>query len=386
LFNEYNEYDHRSNNLSFITVAVIVIIVVASIVVNINTYQLFSRTLKNLENKVATLQNQISALTEALGNYNQTSIGNLSLPELYINVKDSVVLIRGYRADGAVAGSGFVYNYSSDTLSGPIVITNYHVVEGTTSLSVTFTNGHAYAAQILGSDVYVDLAVLSIDDAPLEEFKSLPIVSSTLLKVGDFVIAVGNPYELVGSMTTGIVSQLGRAIPERLAGGYSIANVIQISAPINPGNSGGPLLNSRGQVVGVTFAIIENSTGVGFAIPSDAILREIAWLVNGDAYPHSWIGVTGTDMTYEIAQEMGTSTTYGWLIVDVFPNSPAKRDDLKAEDIIIAINDTQIISGDDISSYLEKYTSPSQTIIIKIERDGSETTISLVLGTRPTSS
>jgi S1-C subfamily serine protease len=382
----YDEYDNRSNNLSLITVAVIVIIVVASIVININSYQLFSRTIKNLENKVATLQTEISGLKEALGNYNQTSIGNLSLSELYNDVKDSVVLIRGQRADGAVAGSGFVYNYSSDTFSGPIVITNYHVVEGTTSRSVTFTNGHAYAAQILGSDVYVDLAVLSVNYAPIEEFKPLPIVSSTVLKVGDFVIAVGNPYELVGSMTTGIVSQLGRAIPESLAGGYSIANVIQISAPINPGNSGGPLLNSKGQVVGVTFAIIENSTGVGFAIPSDTILREIAWLVNGDAYPHSWIGVSGVDMTYELAQEMDTSTTYGWLIVDVMANSPAERDGLNAEDIIIALNDTQIISGDDLSTYLEKYTSPNQTIIIKIERTGSKTTISLVLGTRPTSS
>jgi S1-C subfamily serine protease len=382
----YDEYDNRSNNLSLITVAVIVIIVVASIVININSYQLFSRTIKNLENKVATLQTEISGLKEALGNYNQTSIGNLSLSELYNDVKDSVVLIRGQRADGAVAGSGFVYNYSSDTFSGPIVITNYHVVEGTTSRSVTFTNGHAYAAQILGSDVYVDLAVLSVNYAPIEEFKPLPIVSSTVLKVGDFVIAVGNPYELVGSMTTGIVSQLGRAIPESLAGGYSIANVIQISAPINPGNSGGPLLNSKGQVVGVTFAIIENSTGVGFAIPSDTILREIAWLVNGDAYPHSWIGVSGVDMTYELAQEMDTSTTYGWLIVDVMANSPAERDGLNAEDIIIALNDTQIISGDDLSTYLEKYTSPNQTIIIKIERTGSKITISLVLGTRPTSS
>ena len=381
----YDEYDNRSNNISLITVAVIVIIVVASIVVNINSYQLFSRTLKNLENKVATLQIQISALTEALGNYNQTSAGNLSLSELYNNVKDSVVLIRGQRTDGAVAGSGFVYHYSSDTFSGPIIITNYHVVEGTTSRSVTFTNGHAYAAQILGSDVYVDLAVLSVDDAPIEEFKPLPIVSSTLLKVGDLVIAIGNPYELVGSMTTGIVSQLGRAIPESLAGGYSIANVIQISAPINPGNSGGPLLNSRGQVVGVTFAIIENSTGVGFAIPSDTIIREIAWLVNGDAYPHSWIGVSGVDMTYELAQEMGTSTTYGWLVVEVMPNSPAKRDGLNADDIIIALNDTQIISGDDLSNYLE-YTSPNQTIIIKVERTGSETFIPLVLGTRPSSS
>lgn len=363
--------------------AVIALIVVAGIVGSIYTYQLCSSRIRELENKVATLQTQISAMTEALGSYNQTLVGNISLSELYDGIKDSVVLIRGQTAHGAVAGSGFVYNYSSDSFSGPIVITNYHVVQGTTSCSVTFTNGYAYSASVLGSDVYVDLAVLSVDGAPPEEFKPLPIVSSSLVRVGDFVIAIGNPYELIGSMTTGIVSQLGRAIPEELAGGYSIANVIQISAPINPGNSGGPLLNSKGQVVGVTFAIIENSTGVGFAIPSDAILREIAWLVNGDSYPHSWIGVMGMDMTYEFAQEMGTSTTYGWLILDVTSLSPAAKYGLKADDIILIMNDTQIINGDEISSYLEEYTSPGQTTNITVERVGSEMIIPLVLGTRP---
>jgi len=379
----FNEYEPRSNRLSLITVAVIAIIVVAGIVGSIYTYQLCSSRIRELENKVATLQTQISAMTEALGSYNQTSVGNISLSELYDGIKDSVVLIRGQTAHGEVAGSGFVYNYSSDSFSGPIVITNYHVVQGTTSCSVTFTNGYAYSASVLGSDVYVDLAVLSVDGAPPEEFKPLPIVSSSLVRVGDFVIAIGNPYELIGSMTTGIVSQLGRAIPEELAGGYSIANVIQISAPINPGNSGGPLLNSKGQVVGVTFAIIENSTGVGFAIPSDAILREIAWLVNGDSYPHSWIGVMGMDMTYELAQEMGTSTTYGWLILDVISLSPAAEYGLEDKDIILAMNDTQIINGDEISSYLEEHTLPDQTTNITVERSGSEIIIPLVLGTRP---
>ncbi len=377
----YNEYEHRSTNLSLVAVAVITIIVVAGIVGNIYTYQLVSDRVRILENKVAALQTQIFALTDALGSYNQTSLGNISLSELYENVKDSVVLVRA----GSVSGSGFVYYY--DFSAQMVVITNYHVihdvVQGTASLSVTFRNGHAYAARVLGSDVYADLAVLSVDGAPSEEFKPLPIVSSSLLKVGELVIAIGNPYELVGSMTTGIVSQLGRAVPEDLAGGYSIANVIQISAPINPGNSGGPLLNSKGQVVGVTFAIIENSTGVGFAIPSNTILREIAWLVNMTSYPHSWIGIMGTDMTYEIAQEMGISTTYGWLIVQVIADSPAARDGLKAQDIIIAINSTQIINGDDISSYLEEYTQPGQTINIRVERGGSEVTVALKLGPRP---
>jgi S1-C subfamily serine protease len=364
--------------------AVIVIagIVVASIVGNIYTYQLFSNTVKNLENKVATLQTQISALTDALGNYSQTSIGNVSLSELYESVKDSVVLIRGQTDIGAVAGSGFVYNYSSDFFSGLVVITNYHVVQDAT-LSVTFRNGHAYSAHVLGSDVYADLAVLSVEDAPLEEFKPLPIVSSSSLKVGDLVIAVGNPYELVGSMTTGVVSQLGRAIPEELAGGYSIANVIQISAPLNPGNSGGPLLNSRGQVVGVTFAIIQNSTGVGFAIPSNTILREIAWLADGMSYPHSWIGVRGTDMTYEIAQEMGAFITYGWLIVEIIAPSPAEQYGLKVDDIIAAINGTQIIGGDDISNYLEEKTEPDDLINIVVERNRANVTVPLVLGIRP---
>ena len=377
----YDEYHPRSDRLSFLAVTVIAVIVVASIVGNIYTYQLFSGTVRNLENKVATLQTQISALTEALSDYNQTSIGNISLSELYASVKDSVVLIRGQTAGGAVAGSGFVYYYNfSDRM---VVITNFHVVQDTTSRYITFRNGNAYSARILGSDVYADLAILAVDDAPAEEFIPLPIVSSSLLKVGDLVIAIGNPYELIGSMTTGVVSQLGRAVPEELAGGYSIANVIQISAPLNPGNSGGPLLNSKGQVVGVTFAIIENSTGVGFAIPSDTILREIAWLVNGDSYPHSWIGVKGRDMNYETAQTRGTTTTYGWLIVEVTPNSPASRAGFQVNDIILAMNDTQIINGDDISSYLEKYTFPDQTVNVTLERNRLEMIIPLTLGVRP---
>jgi S1-C subfamily serine protease len=360
----------------------IVVVSTANVVGYVYLSQRLTDTSRALENKVSTLQNQISALVESLRDSNQTITGNMSLSELYEKVKDSVVLIRGQRASGSVAGSGFVHNYSSDAFSGPVIVTNYHVIRDAI-VSVTFTNGHAYSATILGSDVYADLAVLVVEDAPRDEFKPLPLVSSSLLRVGDFVIALGNPYQLVGSMSTGIVSQLGRAVPEELAGGYSIAGVIQISAPINPGNSGGPLLNSKGQVVGVTFAIIENSTGVGFAIPSDTILREIASLVNGDTYKHSWIGVAGTDMTYELAQQVGTSVTYGWLVVEILPNSPAAHFGLEAQDLIIAVNDTLIIGGDDLSNYLEDKTAPGQSINITVERHGSQVAILLMLGERP---
>lgn len=377
----YSNREHRSDWLSLVAVTVITVVVVAGIFGNIYTFQLFSTNVRSLENKVAALQTQIQAMTAALTNYNQTTIGNVSLSELYDDVKGSVVLVRGQEDEGMVVGSGFIYYYNySDQM---VLVTNYHVVQGTTSRYVTFMNGHAYSASVLGFDVYADLAILSVDGAQPEEFRPLQIISSSLLKVGDLVIAVGNPYELIGSMTTGIVSQLGRAIPEDLAGGYQIANVIQTSAPLNPGNSGGPLLNSKGQVVGITFAIVENSTGVGFAIPSDTILREIAWLVRRDVYPHSWIGVNGTDMNYDRAQELGTTTTWGWLIVDVVSNSPAAKYGLMANDIILALDDREIIRGDDISSYLEKDTSPEQAMNVTIERNHVQMTISLVLGIRP---
>ena len=151
------------------------------------------------------------------------------------------------------------------------MLTNYHVVQGTTDLSVTFSDGNGYSATVLGTDPYSDLAVLSVN-APASEFKPLDIVSSSTLAVGESVIAIGNPYGLVGSLTTGVVSALGRTITEQdIAGEYAIANIIQTSTPINPGNSGGPLLNAVGNVVGITTAIVTNSQGLGFAIPSDTI-------------------------------------------------------------------------------------------------------------------
>jgi len=399
-----NGYEVHSPNRSFAAVIVVAVIAVAGIIGNIYTYEMVSSSVRKVEKRVETLHVQIEALTEALGSYNQTSVGNVTLSELYEDIKDSVVLIHGYVIETTlvgqetteVSGSGFVYNFSG---SGMMVCTNYHVIEDVDppSLTVTFRDGNSYLATKLGEDPYADFAVLSVD-APKEEFKPLPIVSSSLLKVGDLVIAVGNPYGLTGSMTTGIVSQLGRSITEPMTGGYAIADVIQISTPINPGNSGGPLLNSKGQVVGITTAIITQSQGIGFAIPSDTILREIAWLADGMEYEHSWIGVRGIDMTYEIAKTIETSTTYGWLIVSVMNNSPAVKADLRGAtreveiysqitpvggDIILAINNTRMMKGDDISKYLEENTRPNQTINITVERGGSEVLISLILEPRP---
>lgn len=316
------------------------------------------------------------------GNYENITIYQnvTSFSELYENVKESVVLIRGTTNSGTIQGSGFVYN-ASGTM---VVITNYHVVQGTTNRSVTFSDGNGYAATINGTDPYSDSAVLTVN-ASQSEFKPLEIVSSSTLKVGEPVIAIGNPYGLVGSLTTGVVSALGRTITEsQYTGGYAIANIIQTSAPINPGNSGGPLLNYLGNVVGITTAIVQNSQGLGFAIPSNTIRREIQSLIVNGAYDgHSYLGVAGSDMDYDAAQTYGVNVTYGWRIAQVTTGGPASNAGIQVGDIIVGINGTTIRNMDEMSSYLEEYTLPAETVILDISRNNETTELAVILGTRP---
>jgi S1-C subfamily serine protease len=337
----------------------------------------------NLSDQVAALRSQMSALTgfQNVTYQNITIYQNATaLADIYGNVRDSIVLVQGTLSDGTgIQGSGFAYNYADKN----VVITNYHVVQGTSGLSVTFSNGHGYAATVLGTDAYADLAIISVNNASATEFKPLEIVSSSTLRVGEPVIAIGNPYGLVGSLTTGVVSALGRTITEDYAGGFSIANIIQTSTPINPGNSGGPLLNAVGNVVGITTAIVSDSQGLGFATPSNTILREISALVTTGTYTgHSFLGVSGQDMSYDSAQEIGASVTYGWRIATVAAGGPSDGK-LRVDDIIIALNATVIKNNDNLASYLEEKTLPGQTISVTVVRDTGTTNVNVVLGTRP---
>jgi len=234
----------------------IVLFVVGLFVGGLATYYFANRQINNINSQITTLQSQVSDLKgfQNATYQNITILQNgTSLTALYEGVRNSIVLIEGDISGGTQQGSGFVYTFSGRT----VVLTNYHVVQGTTGLSVTFSDGNGYSATVLGTDPYSDLAVLSVN-APASEFKPLDIVSSSTLAVGESVIAIGNPYGLVGSLTTGVVSALGRTITEDIAGDYAIANIIQTSTPINPGNSGGPLLNAVGNVVGITTAIVSN--------------------------------------------------------------------------------------------------------------------------------
>jgi S1-C subfamily serine protease len=335
-----------------------------------------------LHAELAGLQAQVSEL-EGLQNATYQNItiyqNNLSLAEIYANVKDSVILVYGNTSSGYVQGSGFVYSHQGKN----VVITNYHVVQSTTTLSVTFQNGNGYPATILGSDPYADLAILQVD-APKTEFKPLKIVSSSTLRVGESVIAIGNPYGLVGSLTTGVISALGRTITEDAVNHFSIANVIQTSTPINPGNSGGPMLNAAGEVIGVSTAIVSDSQGLSFAIPSNTILREISALISTGTYTgHSYIGINGNDMTYNAAQQLGSTVTYGWRIASVVKNGPSYGK-LQEGDIVIALNGVTIKNNDDLASYLEEKTLPGQNLNITIMRNNEKTTITITLQQRPT--
>jgi S1-C subfamily serine protease len=403
--------EDQKNKTTRFSAALIAIIIMLSLI----TGGLVGYAVSNLtiSGSVSDLQNQVSALKGQVSNLESTSnaatqnstysIGeNASLAPLYSEVKDSVVVVRGITVQydvfnrpyySQVQGSGFIYNFNGQM----VAITNYHVVEDVLNITVTFINGNSYEAAVLGSDPYADLAVLSTN-ASQSEYKPLEIVSSYQLEVGDPVIAVGGPYGLAGSMTTGIVSALGRTITDETSN-YPIANVIQMSAPINPGNSGGPLLNYQGQVVGVTTAIVSDSQGLGFAIPSSAILREIESLITEGSYnQHPWIGASGTDMTYDIAKKMGVNVTYGWLIAQVTSGGPADDAGLQGGtqqvtvagqpviiggDIIIALSVTRITGIDNLSTFLEEHTLPGQTINVTLIRNGQDMTLQLKLGARP---
>ena len=398
------ENTQKSKTTGFSTVLITIIIIVSLMAGGLVGYSISNSTtsakIDDLQNQLSTLQEQILNLqsTQNITNENNTYFlgDNVSLSQLYEQVKNSVVVVQGVIVQydfwgrpyySEVEGSGFVSNLTGQS----VIITNYHVVQDAINITVTFTDGDTYAATVTGSDPYVDLAVLSAN-APQYEYKPLKITSSSTLKVGDPVIAVGTPLGLTGSITSGIVSALGRTVSVSWSS-YAIADCIQTTAPINPGNSGGPLLNYRGEVVGITSYTAITSQGVaaqglGLAIPSSTILREIeALITNGSYNSHPWLGISGTDMTFEIAQAMNTNVTYGVLITQVTSGGPADKAGLKGDDIIIAINATYIAmrirSMDDLSTFLEEYTLPLQTVNVTMVRNNQTMTFPVELGTRP---
>jgi S1-C subfamily serine protease len=373
-------------------------------------YTQASERVSSLNSSIASLQQQRSVLLQLLS-ANSTSVSGthesnysgIDTTLIYDYANMSIVTIMGMQqttsffgtAYQQVEGSGFVVQEGGEYY----VISNYHVVQNDVNISVTFQDGNAYRGKVVGSDPYSDLAVLKVIGAPASEFFPLTFAPSSTLRVGQPVVAIGNPYGLSGSMTEGLVSQLGRTIQDETSGNFSIADVIQISTPINPGNSGGPLLNAQGKVVGITTAIVSGSQGIGFAIPSDTIVKELPSLIATGSYNlHPYMGITEVDMTYDLAQASGTNYTYGVLIESVIPGGPAAKAGLRAGttvktvdgsqyyiggDIIISINGTRVANGDALSTWLQEHAISGQVVELGIIRAGALMTIPLTLGTRP---
>jgi S1-C subfamily serine protease len=366
-------------------------------------YSLSYATFNGKINEMQTQLQNLPPTNATYVSYANTSflIGeNVSLASLYQQVKSSVVIIQNLIPQYNIFG--FLRGYSQQQGSGfvalvdnePVIVTNNHVMQGAVNATVSFANGDSYPATLLGSDPLADLAVLKLDQAASSDLQPLTIVSSQSLQVGDPVVAVGSPYGLSGTLTTGVVSALGRTITETDGsgnGGINIPDVIQTSTAINPGNSGGPLVNYRGEVVGITTAAVSNSEGLGFAIPSETILREISSLVRNGSYDnHPTINAVGTDMDYHIAQAIGIDATYGWLVESVSVQNGLKGGTSQVVagassvviggDVIIGVNGTRISNVDDLLSYLEQNTFPGQKVDFNVIRSGQAQTIQVTIG------
>lgn len=293
-------------------------------------------------------------------------------------------------------GSGFVYDEAGH------IVTNYHVIEDAEELSVTLADGETYSAEVVGEDPSNDLAVIRIEAQALPQPISLG--DSESLRVGQFVVAIGNPFGLERTLTVGVISSLGRVIrgPEN----NFIGEVVQTDAAINPGNSGGPLLDLKGRVIGVNSQIVSPSqanAGVGFAVPADTVQRVVPELIARGRYPHPWLGIEPISLTTERARAfrgagMDVPVDKGVLVLEVVRGGPADKAGIRGGDrivqlgryrvplggdIVTAVDGESIDDYQDLTVYLETETRVGDTVEVKLIRDGEDRIVQVKLGQRP---
>ncbi len=324
-----------------------------------------------------------------------------SLTTLYETALPGVVSIRVFSKNGSGVGSGFVFDEQGH------IVTNFHVVEGATEVEVDFSSGYKTYGTVIGTDLDSDIAVIKVD-APADELHPLSIGDSDLLRVGQTVIAIGNPFGLSGSMTTGIVSALGRTLESmnNAPGGgfFTAGDIIQTDAAINPGNSGGPLFNASGEVVGINRAIRTTSysnggepvnSGIGFAISINIVRRVVPSLITDGAYEYPYMGVSSiSDLSLHSIEVLGLSQYTGAYVTNVTPGSPADEAGIRGAndngegiptggDLIIGIDGQKVDQFDALLKYLINHKSPGDSVTLIILRDGEEIELTMVLGKRP---
>jgi 2-alkenal reductase len=324
------------------------------------------------------------------------------LTVIYEQASPGVVAIRTSMAQG----SGWVYDADGH------IVTNNHVVEGATRVEVDFPSGYKAYGDVIGVDAYSDLAVIQVD-APASELFPLPLGDSASLRIGQSVIAIGNPFGLSGTLTTGVISGLGRSLPSGTVapgGGYfSNGDIIQTDAALNPGNSGGPLLNLDGEVIGVNSAIRTTAytdsgepinSGIGFAISINTVKRIVPSLIQNGKFEYPYLGLSAVDdLTLDIIELLGLTQSTGAYVTSIIPGGPAEQAGMRAGnrvidvpgyegllaggDLIIAADGREIRIFDDLLGYLLLYKSPGDTIVLTVLRDGEPVDVTVTLGTRP---
>jgi S1-C subfamily serine protease len=286
-------------------------------------------------------------------------------------------------------GSGFVWDEVGH------IVTNYHVIQNADSIEVKLADDEVVPAVVVGIDPPNDLAVLKVD-LPPDRLQPLALGESASLRVGQRAIAIGNPFGLDRTLTVGVVSALGR--PLQIDRDAYIFNVIQTDAAINPGNSGGPLLNSRGEVIGVNTAVRQDAQGIGFAVPIDTVRRVVPVLIEQGRYPHPWLGMLGYSITPDLARTLDLPVEQGVLVAQLYRDGPAvaagiqgaqeqviigNRRVLIGGDIITAIDGVPVVSWNSLTEYLSLNTQAGEVVTLTLLRNGRELQVDLTLAPQP---
>ena len=345
----------------------------------------------------------VSVDPSTVGSGKSPSTNQDVLVAIYEQVSPGVVYIQVATDQGGGEASGFVYDTEGH------IVTNYHVVDGATAIEVDFPSGFKAYGQVVGTDLDSDLAVIKVD-GPASEFIPLPLGDSNQVKVGQTVVAIGNPFGYSGTMTVGIVSALGRTLEsEHLTqdGSYFTAgDMIQTDAAINPGNSGGPLLNMNGEVIGVNRAIISGSSvvgsvptssGIGFAISVNIVKKVVPALIQNGVFDYPYLGITSLQEINLAEQELlGLPQATGAYITSVVEGGPCDQAGLKGGteptsypdlyaggDLITAVDGHPVLVFGDLLSYILEFKSPGDTIVLTIMRDTQQKEVTVTLGKRP---
>ncbi len=421
VFNSLQDYQVKIDEKTKLIIIFLTSFFIITCLLSINTSHSIELASESGDNSTFTLDQMT---TEAGNNYTTRDYSS-SLPDLFDKVEKSVVQItepgstQATEPNPSRLGSGFVY----DKLGH--IVTNFHVVDGSKNnkVYVTFLDGVSYEGDIIGTDPYADLAVIKLSEVNKNvssKLVPLELSNSSTIRIGQKVVAVGNPFGLSGSLSEGIISGLGRLMPAGDNGGsppnpfdktpiikpvpsFSIPDIIQTDAAINPGNSGGPLIDMNANVIGINTAIFSNTgvySGIGFAIPSNFLTKIVPLLIKNGEYDHPYIGINGFDITPEIAKLLNLPEAVGFLVINVTHDSPAKLagivggnksmliNGLPIElggDIVTEIDNKSVRKVDDILSYLENYKQIGDNVTLTVLRgpDLIKQVVTIPLTARP---